>query len=245
VIPLIAGRAARLAARVAGYALWALALLAPPVRAATPLTYVALGDSTAVGMGAPQGGGYPQRVARRIEAAGFPVKLVNLGVPGANAADLRRDQLGKAVSSGPALVTICIGINDVVQGRSLNDFARDLEVVADSLRHTKASVVISNLPDLAQSPSAATLPKGFGRRLLQYNAVIQTVAERHGFQLADAYAASRRAIRASGVAASFAADGFHPSALGYDAWTEAIWPSVERALGPKPRARRASAPGPP
>jgi len=67
-------------------ALAALAvLLAGPARAAPPPIYVALGDSTAVGVGAERGGGYPERLAQRLAAAGTPVRLVNLGVSGATA----------------------------------------------------------------------------------------------------------------------------------------------------------------
>lgn len=201
--------------------------------------YVALGDSTAVGIGAPSGGGYPQRLARRIEAAGVPVKLVLLGVAGATAAGLRRDQLPRALSASPALVTIGIGSNDLTQERSLREFARDLEIVADLVGRTKAAVVISNLPDLAATPSGRGAPPSFARRLAQYNAAIQLVAERHGFQLADAYAASRRALRAASSAELFAADGFHPSPLGYDRWTDALWPAVEKVIAARAQARRA------
>jgi acyl-CoA thioesterase I len=214
-----------------------LVVLGVPAMASTPITYVALGDSTAVGVGAATGGGYPQRLARKLETSGIAVKLVNLGVSGATVADVRRDQLPKAMSAGAQLVTIAIGINDLVAERSLRDFARDLEIVADLVRRTKATVVISNIPDLTLSPSAKGSPAGFRRRLEGYNAAIATVAERHGFLLADAYAASRAAIRASGAEAVFAADGFHPSALGYDRWTDALWPPVEQGLRPRVQAR--------
>ena len=228
---------------LAAAAALALAIAALPARAATPMTYVALGDSTATGVGSDSGGGYPQRLARRLEAEGIQVRLVNLGVAGATAADLRRDQLPKAMSSGAVLVTIGIGLNDVVQRRPLRDFARDLHTVADLVKRTKAAVVIATLPDLTQAPGGAEA--GLGRRIEQYNAAIQTAAERHGFQVADLHAASREAVRASGAGKVFASDGFHPSALGYERWAEAMLPAVERALGPRVQARRAPAPGRP
>jgi acyl-CoA thioesterase I len=219
----------------------AVLVAAAPVRAATALVYVALGDSTATGVGADGGGGYPTRLARRLEVEnGFNVKLVNLGVPGATAADLRREQLPRGMGSGPQLVTIAIGLNDLVQGRTLAEFSRDLQVIADSVHRTKAAVVISTLPDLSLSPSAQGSPASVSRRIQQYNAAIQTVAERYGFQVADLWTASRAASRAEGPAI-WAADGFHPSALGYERWAEAMWPAAERALGPKVQARRAGA----
>lgn len=219
-----------------------LAVAGPPATgraaAAAPLVYVAMGDSTAAGVGAEQGGGYPDRLARRLGAAGTPVRLVNLGVPGATAADLRRDQLHRATGAEPALVTICIGINDLVRGRKLAEFARDLEIVADAVaRRTKAAVVISELPDLSRAPAYAGTPNAasIGRRVAAYNAVIRRVAERHRFALGEVEAATRRALADP---AHFARDGFHPSARGYEAWAEALWPAVHQAVAPRVQARR-------
>lgn len=225
-------------------ALLALASVLAPARAAAAapvITYVALGDSTAAGVGGGPGGGYPARLARRIEASGLPVKLLNLGVAGATVADLRRDQLPRAQGAGATVITLAIGINDLTKERTLRDFARDLEVVADLVQRTKAQVLMSNLPDLTLAPSTRGAPPSFGRRIAQFNAAIQTTAERHGFTVVDAYAASRAAVRAHGAERVFADDGFHPSAVGYDAWAEAFWPGTERALAPRAQARRPAA----
>jgi lysophospholipase L1-like esterase len=201
--------------------------------AATPFVYVALGDSTAVGVGAEQGGGYPDRLARHLAIAGTPARLVNLGVPGATAEDLRKLQVPRALADAPTLVTIGIGINDVIRGRTLAEFARDLEIAADALGRTKAVVVISELPDLSGSPSAAGAPaaRALGRRVAAYNATIRRVAERHGFTVGEVEVASRRAF--AGHPELFARDGFHPSARGYAIWADALWPAVERALAPQ------------
>ncbi|GAO05300.1 SGNH/GDSL hydrolase family protein [Anaeromyxobacter sp. PSR-1] len=241
--PVRAGRLVRPAVALAVLTAASALLAAGGARAApAPLVYVALGDSTAAGQGGGPGGGYPPRLARRLEGAGLAVKLVNLGVPGATVADLRRDQLPRALDASPGLVTVGIGINDLVQGRPLRDFARDLEVVADFLRHTRAVVVISSLPDLGDSPSANGAPAALTRRLDQYNAAIERVAERHGFLVADAFGETRRTVKRLGAGAVFAADGFHPSAAGYDAWTDALWRPVERALGARLQGRRPPAP---
>jgi lysophospholipase L1-like esterase len=208
--------------------------------AAAPLVYVALGDSTAVGVGAEQGGGYPDRLARRLGAAGMAVKLVNLGVPGATAEDLRKTQLPRATAAGPTLVTIGIGLNDVVRGRPLAEFARDLEIVADAIARTKAVVVVSELPDVSRAPWVAGAPGAatLGRRLAAYNAVIHRIAERHGFAVGGVELATRRAF--AGHPELLAKDGFHPSARGYDVWADALWPAVSQGLAPKVQARRAS-----
>ncbi|MGC3998800.1 MAG: SGNH/GDSL hydrolase family protein [Anaeromyxobacter sp.] len=205
--------------------------------AATPLPYLALGDSTAVGVGAVTGGGYPDRLARRLAGAGLEVKLTNLGASGATVADLRRDQLPRATGKGAGLITLCIGINDVLRERPLGEFARDLHVVGDMLMRTKARVVICALPDLTLSPSGQGAPPALLRRIDQYNAAIRTVAERHGFEVAD-LAEAIRATPPSQRPALFSPDGFHPSAAGYERWADVMWPAVERAVAPRLQARR-------
>jgi acyl-CoA thioesterase-1 len=227
----------RVSVRVVLLALLAVvAALPQDADAATPLVYAALGDSTGVGVGAEQGGGYPERLARRLEASGVAVKLQNLSVSGATAADLRRTQLPRVLAERPALVTIGIGINDAIAGRPQADFARVLEVVADSVVRTQAAVVISELPDLSSAPALLAQRASLARRVAAYNAVIRRVADRHGIAVADLETTSRRAFQAS--TGLFSRDGFHPSARGYDLWADAMWPVVERAVAPRIQARR-------
>jgi lysophospholipase L1-like esterase len=210
------------------------ALLASPAGAAAPVTFVALGDSTALGVGGGQGGGYPHRLARRLEAAGVPVKLDVYAEEGATAAGVREVQLPKLMSSRPAFVTLGVGLADVAAGRNLRDFARDLEVIADLVRRSKAVVVLATLPDVALAPAHAEASASLARRIEAYNATIRTIAERHGFHLADVHAETRRAIKERSDL--WARDGLHPSAQGYDLWAEAMWPAVEGALAPRLQA---------
>jgi lysophospholipase L1-like esterase len=219
---------------------FAVAAALPSGARGQPLLYLALGDSTAVGVGAEQGGGYPDRLARRLGASGVPVRLVNLGVSGATAADVRKVQLPRVLGERPALVTIGVGMNDLMQGRPLREFARDLHVTADLVARTKAVVVLSELPDVSVARTGGEpAPQALARRIAAYNAAIRQVAERHGFLVASVEAASRHAFRSG--AGVFARDGFHPSARGYELWADAMSPAVERALAPRVQGRR---PGP-
>lgn len=217
-----------------------LCLLAGPARAAPPVTYVALGDGTALGVGAEHGGGYAHRLARRLEAAGVPVKLDVYAASGATADEVRRVQLPRVMGSRPAFVTIGVGLADIAAGRNLREFARDLEVIADLVRRSKAVVVVLTLPDLSLAPARASAPPSLARRIEAYNATIRTIAERHGFELADVHGGTKRAMKERSEV--WAKDGLHPSAKGYDAWAEAIWPAAERALGPRVQARRPERP---
>jgi lysophospholipase L1-like esterase len=217
------------------------ALLAPWVASAqrAPLVLVALGDSTGAGVGA-GGAGYPALLARRLEAQGVPVKLVNLSVPGATADALVRDQLARALAASPALVTVGIGTNDVGRNRPLREFARDLHDLGDRLKRLKVPVVFTTIPDLTRAPALASAPASYGRRIEAFNAVITQTAQRHGLLVADVLPASRRALR-DDPASLFAEDGFHPNAKGYEVWADAMWPVVERAMAPRVQARRPGA----
>lgn len=148
------------------------AAASPPPPPPSPVYYLALGDSLSQGFqprpGRPGPGrdtsaGYPDVVAGRLKAAGRPVRLVKLGCPGETTTTMMqggicyrggRSQLAAAtrfLRTHPgrvALVTVDIGINDVVRcevaapsprsaaclGRGLGSVRRNLPVILGRLR---------------------------------------------------------------------------------------------------------------
>jgi acyl-CoA thioesterase I len=186
---------------------------------------VALGDSTAVGVGAARGGGYPDQLASRLRREGLSVGLTNLGVSGARTADVAQGQLKRAVAAQPTLVTLGIGVNDLWRGTSLESFAEDLERIARRLKQTGAPVVVSNLPDLALAPVARLVPSSlYEGRIEPFNEQLAELCRRHGLYLVDLYGASRAYIPAHPE--FFSGDGFHPSEAGYTQWAEFLYPTV-------------------
>ena len=202
-------------------------VLAAALAAPVPV-YVALGDSTGAGEGA-RLGGYPERLAAALAAEVRPVRLVNLCVSGARLGDLLRRQLRRGVEASPALVTVGIGINDVLQETGPAGFARDLEVLGEALAASGAGVVIVNVPDLSRSPRAmgGVELERLRERVGAFNAALAALAARRGFALADLHAAGAPAYGAPGTLSD---DLFHPSDEGYRRWAEAILPVVRRAL---------------
>ncbi len=195
------------------------------------LLYVALGDSTAVGVGASSGGGYPERIVTRVRPRFPSLTLLNLGRSGATTADVIDTQVPRALRTRPALITLCIGINDV--GLQLPDdaYAVNLEEIVVALRRVGAPIVIANIPDLAFAPAVARLvPRTvYEQRIEMFNEHITATAGRHGMTLVDLYAWSREVL--PGRDELFSPDGFHPSALGYEVWAERMAPHIESALG--------------
>lgn len=196
-----------------------------------PIVYVALGDSTGVGVGAREGGGYAARLFERIEHVRPGSRLVNLCVSGATTGDVLRAQVGRVGEAMPSLVTVGIGINDLVRQATPEQFAHNFEEIATRLRaQTDAPVVVSNLPDISHAPAVpAFLREEARRRLILFNERIADAAARHRLHLADAFEKSAEVIPAHPE--FFSPDGFHPSDEGYEFWAFEMWPAVKRALG--------------
>jgi lysophospholipase L1-like esterase len=196
-----------------------------------PVVYVALGDSTGVGVGARQGGGYPARLLERIERVRPGSRLVNLCVSGATTADLLRAQVGRVREARPSLVTLSIGINDVSRQVSPEQFARNYEEIVTRLRgQTDAPVVVSNLPDISHAPAVPVFFREEARRRIElFNGLIKEAAARHGLTLVDTYAKSGAVIPTHPE--FFSPDGFHPSDEGYEFWAFEMWPAVKSAIG--------------
>lgn len=196
-----------------------------------PVVYVALGDSTGVGVGARNGGGYVARLFQRIERVRPGSRLVNLCVSGATTADVLRVQAERVGEAKPTLVTLSIGINDMTRNVTPEQFALNYEQLVTRLRAaTDAPVVLSNIPDVSHAPSVPAFMRDEARqRIRAYNERILDIATRHRLLLADAYEESAAVIPTHPE--FFSADGFHPSDEGYEFWAVKMWPTVKLAIG--------------
>jgi len=200
-----------------------------------PFTYLALGDSTGVGVGARTGGGYAERLFHRLLAVRPAARLVNLCQNGATSADVLASQLPEVKPARPSIVTLGIGINDLTWQIAEEAFSVNLEEIAVGLGALRVPVVLMNIPDLALAPIAARLDRPLYERHIEvFNEHVEATAARHHFTLVDLYANSRRL---HGRADLFSADGFHPSAEGYEEWADQLWPAVEPLLGEVAAAR--------
>ena len=173
-------------------------------RADGPL-WVALGDSTAQGIGAsrPDRGYVGQLLARLVSRQGRPWRVVNLSVTGARLADVIREQLPRVDEAGaPDLVTCAAGANDIVRF----GFPR--------ARHA-LHALISGLPAGA---ILATVPQGLmPHRTRDLNSIIRAEAPSAGLHIADVWAHTGPPWRNK-----YAADDFHPNDNGYADWCTAF-----------------------
>ncbi|MCA1849639.1 MAG: SGNH/GDSL hydrolase family protein [Acidobacteria bacterium] len=201
-------------------------------RASAPVVYVALGDSTGVGVGARHGGGYVARVFHRIERVRPGSRLVNLCVSGATTTDVLRGQISRVEGARPTLVTLGIGINDLTRNVSVEQFARNYEEIVARLKESAAGapIVLTNIPDISFAPAVPAFMRDEARRrLLRYNERIAEISERHGLMLVDACGKSHEVVPSHPE--FFSPDGFHPSEEGYEFWAVSMWPTVKEAIG--------------
>jgi lysophospholipase L1-like esterase len=201
-------------------------------RAAAPINYVALGDSTGVGVGARKGGGYVARLFERLERERPGSRVANLCASGAETRDVLRSQLTHVAALRPTLVTVGIGINDLTHGVEVEQLARNYEELAASLRAaTNAPVVVTNVPDISTAPRVPEfMREGVRGRIVLFNEVIADTVARHNFRLVDTFDQSREIIPRHPE--FFSADGFHPSEEGYEYWAKMMWPAVKEAIAP-------------
>ena len=197
---------------------------------ASPFVYAAVGDSTGIGLGARDGGGYVDRLFARIEQQRPGSTLINLSAAGATTADALNKQLTRLGDTRATLVTICVGVNDLLRGREAKEFAEDYETLVVKLRQPGRLVVVANIPDVASAPALkGAADESLRTRLEQFNKAIEDIAGRHAVPLVDLYKLSGE-INGSRPE-FFSSDGLHPSDLGYARWAEAIWPVIAQAVG--------------
>jgi acyl-CoA thioesterase-1 len=193
--------------------------------------YIALGDSTGVGVGSGHDGGYPERLYQRLKKAGINAGILNLAQSGATTADVIHGPLGKTMELRPALVTLGIGTNDLWRLVPPQTFEKNLQRIADGLQQTGAHVVVSGMVAMQRAPIASMVGQWgipielLVARIRQFDSLLQALGARKNFTVVDLYSISEKA---EDVSAWFSNDGFHPSPKGYDRWAEELWPHVER-----------------
>ena len=195
-----------------------------------PILYVALGDSTGVGVGA-RDGGYVARLFKRLLESHPDAKLSNLCVSGSTTDDLIRDQLQRGVALNPDLVTIGIGINDIGHGLTLEQFSKNYEQILSTLKDkTHATIVVTNVPDISSAPRIpSSMRSEYQRQIEQFCKRLEEIANRHGVAVFDMYTITKQELASHPE--YFSADGFHPSDEGYELWATQMWPTVAQAVG--------------
>jgi len=171
------------------------------------ILYIALGDSTAQGIGANKpDNGYPGLIADKLEAEyGKPVRLINLSKSGAkidHALEVQLPKLKDHEINKSTILTIEIGANDM-KSFEPGKFESEMDSLMSQL---PKQTTISDIPYFGGG-----LFRNLEPNVEKANKIMYKLAEKHGFKLASLH----DKIKANSGPRTFAADYFHPSTYGY------------------------------
>jgi lysophospholipase L1-like esterase len=203
--------------------------------AASPLHYLALGDSYTIGEAVAADGRWPAQLVSRLRRAGVVIDDPRIvAVTGWTTDELAHGIDAAHLDPPFDLVTLQIGVNNQYRGRSAGDYRlqfSDLLKVAIALAGGRAArVVMVSIPDWGVTCFArdqARDPAQIAHALDVYNAIARDEAVRRGVRFVDITGISRRHPD------MVAADGLHPSAAQYSLWTDALMPLVQGVLRPR------------
>jgi acyl-CoA thioesterase I len=177
------------------------------------ITYVALGDSTAQGIGASEPyNSYVGVFARKLEAStGKKVRIINLSKIGARTDDILERQLPafKNLNIKPYVLTMAIGANDVYHGTSQDVISANMISI---LKQLPTNSIIAEVPYLMWDDKDAS-----GRFI---NTTIHEYAKNGKIKVAPLYSVSKEH---HWQWSAYALDFFHPNDRGYENWAEAFW----------------------
>jgi lysophospholipase L1-like esterase len=187
----------------------------PPASGPGPAPrYLALGDSFTIGTGATPAQSYPARLTARASCG---VELRNVAVNGYTTEDVIEEELPELARFAPTFVSLAIGANDIVQGRTPDEYREHVRHILAAVKASGAKRIVTlPQPDWSLSPAA----RAFGEspaihaRIVEANAILrdETLAVGGGF--VDLFPLMEEQARTGMIAG----DGLHPSAAAYEAW---------------------------
>ncbi len=191
------------------------------------LTYIVLGDSAALSVGAPdpQQGYVGLLTSRLMRATGRSIRVINLAVSGERAADLLRRQIPQLPTlPAPDFITCVVGANDVAfaplrRPYPVEEFTTSMTKIVQAL---PPHAVVGAVPSFGHWP--------FEGRVQQTNSATRRIATAHGLGFADLYETTRPLWPFRYTAGYVSRDLFHPNARGHRLWADTIWPHLQAQL---------------
>lgn len=180
------------------------------------LIYVALGDSTAQGIGSPNPlEGYVGQFAKKLtEQTGRPVHIVNLSKTGAIASDVVNNQLPMLKKHNPDIVTVAIGGNDVLADAKQEDLFNTLVLIAEKV---PKGTLFADLPTFERGSQKET---GIASRK-----IIQDITEKYNLIYVPINEATEPKFWDID---QYAIDFLHPSVKQYTIWAETFWNAYQQ-----------------
>jgi len=180
------------------------------------ITYLALGDSAAQGIGATNPmKGYVGLIANNIEGkSGKSVRIVNISKTGAKFDDYLKEQAPVIATLKPDIITIQIGANDIKLFNADEYRAKFKEV----LKTLPDGTFVSNMP-LFNSRPGSTAGGKQGSEIIQEE--LRNYPNLHFVDL-------QRETTEHQSVFGFAPDLFHPNNISYKNWANAFLKEIDK-----------------
>jgi acyl-CoA thioesterase-1 len=176
--------------------------------------YLALGDSFTIGTGSTPEQSYPARLTA-LSSCG--VELRNVGVNGYTTEDVIEEELPELARFAPTFVSLAIGANDIVQGRTPEEYREHVRHILAAVKASGAKRIVSlPQPEWSLSPAARSFGEApaIHARIVEANAILRDETMAVGGSFVDL----SPLMEAQAHAGMIAGDGLHPSAAAYAAW---------------------------
>ena len=214
---------------------------------AEPLRYVALGDSYTIGTGLPREvDRWPNQLVRALRPE-LTLRLVdNLASQNNTTVEVIDEQLPVLEELAPDLVSLLVGVNDVIRNVTDAEYQANLELILDGTDGTDGTgggpaisgildlvppdrVVLVTSPDYTLTPLGPTYHRpGDAETIDRFNAILHRVGDARGIAVVDIAPISDLVPQDPTLVAE---DGLHPSAKQYAGWVELIAPAVRGLIG--------------
>ena len=197
------------------------------------LRYVALGDSYTIGTSVAPSLPFPDQLVAALPQDPPALRLVaNLGVNGFTSRQLIDHELPALDALEPDLVTVLIGVNDVVQRVQRATYEANVKAILDDLlgRLPPERIIAIAIPDYTVTPQGSSYgdPGAQSAGIRANNATMARLAAARSIAWVDIFDLSLRAATDRTLVAD---DGLHPSGAQYGLWVERLVPAVRNRLG--------------
>jgi lysophospholipase L1-like esterase len=193
------------------------------------IRYVALGDSYTICEGANWEESWPVTLTEKLSAIGIPIQLIaNPSRTGWTTQNLIDNELPIFDKSFATFATLLIGVNDWVQGISLEKYKENLTFILDHVQDRlpdKTKLLLITIPDFSATPEGPKYAKGrnISEGLQEFNQILKEEALKRNLKCVDIFPISQKML---GDPSLISKDNLHPSAKEYALWEELIYPEV-------------------
>lgn len=201
-----------------------------------PLRYLALGDSYTIGESVDEDDRWPEQLVDTLSSSGIDMSRPKIIAK----TGWRTDQLKDSIESDPGrfrkydLVSLLIGVNNQVQGRSLESFRdefKDLLLTAINLADNDTNkVFVLSIPDYGKTPFGIYLGgEAISQEIAQFNVLIREVCNNLNIKHFNITPISEKVVNDTSLLGS---DNFHPSGKMYEQWVDLIFEDIYQSLLP-------------